>query len=109
MKQGPHPKNLISVQCPNGHDMYPNGIVAKTLWNNNGVRFNDRQEIVPSEWKRDVAYWKQEGVEWGAKRPVDGHPPLYKYGCYRFTEEQYKWVGTECKECAKQEIKEKDY
>lgn len=97
MKQGPHPNDCISVQCPEGHDMYPKGILAKTLWNNNGVRFIDRQEIVPSEYKRNVEYWRKEGYD--KIRPPDEHPALYQYGCYRFTEEQYKWVGTKCQKC----------
>lgn len=97
MRRGCYLTDIISVQCPKGHDMYPNGILAKTLWDNEGVRFRDCQEIVPPEWKRR------------GKIPRDDQPPLYKYGCYRFTEAQYEWVGVECKECAKGELKEKDY
>lgn len=58
----------VMVQCPQGHEMYPNGVKIKTLWNNHGIRLGRNQQV-------DV-------------------------NCYKYTPEQYAWIGVECKECS---------
>jgi len=101
MQKGPNPNDIVGVQCPRGHDLYPKGVKVSTLWKNNGIRFTDRQKIVPTEAERQMWFVMSPYYRQGDKRPEDGHPEHYKNGCYRLTEEQYAWVGIKCKECPK--------
>lgn len=99
MQQGPYPELVIGVQCPKGHDMYPKGVRAKTLWNNNGIRFADRQQVVPTLSHREYVFMTQTAWRSGDVIPKDGHPEHYNNGCYRLTEEQYAFLNRKCNEC----------
>lgn len=37
------PRDRIQVQCPQGHELYPDGVYVKTLFNNYGVRLSRTQ------------------------------------------------------------------
>lgn len=93
-KRGPLPNLVVGVQCPKGHDLYPNGVMPKLLWDAYGIRLEDNQQVVLSLMEREWFFLKK-----GEAKSVDDQPSHYKNGCYRFTADQFAWTSTKCPVC----------
>jgi len=82
---------IIGVQCPWGHDLYPRGIPRNKV----GVTFqpiHDFMVVLPVQ-ERLWVY----GKDYEKKDPQPKH---YKNGCFRLSKQQYGWLKLRCPTCA---------
>lgn len=53
------PTDRIQVQCPQGHELYRDGVYVKTLFNNYGVRLARTQRVEDtSSYRLSAAQWE---------------------------------------------------
>ncbi len=91
-------KQKVMVHCPNDHNLFPDGIAVKTLYDNFGVRLSDEQVIKKEQSSFVTGIYvsrKGEDPDVAIQRArLDAY--LLKF---RLGEGQFKLLKRVCPEC----------
>lgn len=98
------PKQKVKLQCPSGHEMYPNGITVKALYENFGVRLLESQKVKDG-YDFDRAERIMRGMLERSGHQLSGNINRNKdvdlCPTYKLTSGQMSYVKPDCKECSK--------
>lgn len=84
--------DVIGVQCPFGHDLFPYGTTQRAL----GFVFlpwHKYMEVLPEQERRWI--YSKEYLE------ANPQPKHYKHGCFRLTRALYYFLDVKCLVCEK--------
>lgn len=93
-------KLKISVQCPNGHSMYPNGVIVGNLYKDYGIRLLPNQEVDPGhDWSGANRFMSANGFTRDEKMKARNKNLNY-CPTYKLTQTQMNMLGNfKCKDC----------
>lgn len=101
------PHDRIRVQCPQGHELYPDGVYVKTLFNNYGVQLARAQRVeygVTNSWIRARAKSLAEKHDLElSEDSICKVDTVARAPAYRLTAAQWEWMKHACKACDKKE------
>lgn len=88
----------VKLLCPEGHDLYPNGIGTKTLYDNFGVRLSADQKVKKEE-ARFISVVCMSGNEQDALKELQEKKAIASMTIYQLSSAQFKLLKRVCKEC----------